>query len=258
MSKLGGALYEIHHMDTIAERDQWVNHIHPLVKLVLTLAFLVNVVSFSKYDLTGLLRMGIYLIVVFILGDISFRDSLRRLRIVLPLVCFVGLFNPFFDREPCLQIGSVMITGGMISMLTLMIKGIYSVLAAYLLIATTSIEKICYALRLIHVPAILVTQILLTYRYVSVLLEEANRIMQAYSLRAPNQKGIHFKVWGSLAGQLLLRSMDRANEVYESMTLRGYRGEFYYAAKEPCKGKDYAYLILWLAIFGVLKFVRLG
>ncbi|MDD7740871.1 MAG: cobalt ECF transporter T component CbiQ [Fusicatenibacter sp.] len=252
MSKLGSALYEIHHMDTIAERDQWVNHIHPLVKLVLTVAYIAACVSFSKYDLTGILRMGIYLIVVFILGDISFRDSLRRLRIVLPLVCFVGLFNPFFDREPYLQIGSLVITTGVISMVTLMIKGIYSVLAAYLLIATTSIEKICYALRLIHVPAILVTQILLTYRYVSVLLEEANRIMQAYALRAPNQKGVHFKVWGTLAGQLLLRSMDRANEVYESMTLRGYRGEFYYAAKEPCKGKDYLYLFVWLAVFALL------
>lgn len=70
------------------------------------------------------------------------------------------------------------------------------------------------------------TQVLLTYRYVTVLLEEANRMTQAYSLRAPNQKGVHFKVWGTLAGQLLLRSMDRANEVYESMTLRGYQENF--------------------------------
>lgn len=117
----------------------------------------------------------------------------------------------------------------------------------------TSIEKICYALRLLHIPAILVTQVLLTYRYVTVLLEEANRMTQAYSLRAPNQKGVHFKVWGTLAGQLLLRSMDRANEVYESMTLRGYRGEFYYTAKEPCKAKDWLYLGVWLALFAVLK-----
>ena len=255
MSKLGSALYEIHHMDTIAERDQWVNHIHPLVKLVLTVAYIAACVSFSKYDLTGILRMGIYLIVVFILGDISFRDSLRRLRIVLPLVCFVGLFNPFFDREPYLQIGSLVITTGVISMVTLMIKGIYSVLASYLLIATTSIEKICYALRLLHVPSILVTQILLTYRYVTVLLGEANRITQAYSLRAPGQKGIHFKVWGSLAGQLLLRSMDRAEDVYESMTLRGYQGEFSYVADKHLKKQDWIYLLVWTAVFVLLKLV---
>ena len=192
MNKLGNALYEIHHMDMLAAKDQWVNKIHPLVKLVLTIVFLTVTMSFPKYDLTGLLRMGIYPIVLFIVGEISLSDSIRRLRIVLPLVCFVGLFNPIFDRQVIGYIGTVPLTAGMLSMVTLMIKGIYSVLAAYLLIATTSIEKICYALRLLHIPAILVTQVLLTYRYVTVLLEEANRMTQAYSLRAPNQKGVQF------------------------------------------------------------------
>ena len=253
MNKLGNELYEIHHMDMLPANDQWVNKIHPLVKLILTIAFLTVTMSFPKYDLTGLLRMGIYPIVLFIVGEISFRDSIHRLRIVLPLICFVGLFNPIFDRQVIGHIGTAPLTAGMLSMVTLMIKGIYSVLAAYLLIATTSIEKICYALRLLHIPAILVTQVLLTYRYVTVLLEEANRMTQAYSLRAPNQKGVHFKVWGTLAGQLLLRSMDRANEVYEIMTLRGYQGEFYYTAKEPCKAKDWVYMGVWLVLFAVLK-----
>ena len=87
MSKLGSALYEIHHMDTIAERDQWVNHIHPLVKLVLTVAYIAACVSFSKYDLTGILRMGIYLIVVFILGDISFQSAEAENCIAAGLFC---------------------------------------------------------------------------------------------------------------------------------------------------------------------------
>lgn len=37
MNKLGNALYEIHHMDMLAAKDQWVNKIHPLVKLILTI-----------------------------------------------------------------------------------------------------------------------------------------------------------------------------------------------------------------------------
>ena len=255
MSKLDHALYEIHHMDTLANRDQWMNRIHPLVKLALTVIYIAVTVSFHKYDLTGLLRMGIYPIALFILGDVSFRDALRRLRIVLPLVCFVGLFNPLFDRQPALTAGRFVITAGMISMLTLMVKGIYSVLAAYLLIASTTIEKICYAMRLLHIPGIIVTQILLTYRYVSVLLSEANRITQAYSLRAPKQKGVHFKVWGSLAGQLLLRSMDRANDVYESMTLRGFHGTFFYGGKTAPGSRDILWLVCWLILFLLLKLI---
>ena len=81
---------------------------------------------------------------------------------------------------------------------------------------------VCAALRQLHVPRVLVTTILLTYRYIVLLLQEGNRISTAYALRAPGEKGIHFRAWGSLLGQLLLRSVDRAQLVYESMMLRGY------------------------------------
>ena len=240
-------------MDTIASRDQWVNQIHPLVKFVLTVTYIAMVVSFSKYDLIGLVGMMVYPIAGFILAELSFKDSLKRLRIVIPLVCLIGIVNPFFDRVP-IQIGDITVNGGVISMFTLIFKGIFTVLAAYLLIATTTIEKICYALRLLHLPEIMITQFLLTYRYVTVLLEEVNRITQAYSLRAPNQKGIHYKVWGTLTGQVLLRSMDRANAVYESMLLRGYDGSFSYMGKDiGITVPDVIYMIFWLAVFIIFR-----
>ena len=253
MNQISNAIYEIHHMDTIASRDQWVNQIHPLVKFVLTVTYIAMVVSFSKYDLIGLVGMMVYPIAGFILAELSFKDSLKRLRIVIPLVCLIGIINPFFDRVP-IQIGDITVNGGVISMFTLIFKGIFTVLAAYLLIATTTIEKICYALRLLHLPEIMITQFLLTYRYVTVLLEEVNRITQAYSLRAPNQKGIHYKVWGTLTGQVLLRSMDRANAVYESMLLRGYDGSFSYMGKDiGITVPDVIYMIFWLAVFIIFR-----
>ena len=254
MSKIDSAIYEIHTMDMLAERDQWVNRIHPLVKFILTVSYIVLVVSFDKYNMIGLAGMVLYPMIMFTIAELSFRDSLKRLRVVLPLVCFVAVFNPFFDKTAVFVLGRMTITTGMISMMTLMMKGVFSVLASYLLIATTGIEKICYAMRLLHIPSVIVTQILLTYRYITVLLEEANRMMQAYALRAPNQKGVHYKVWGSLAGQLLLRSMDRAGEVYESMCLRGYKGEFCYKNRIKWKKKDCLYLIIWL---GILIFLRM-
>lgn len=249
MSNIRNAIYEIHHIDAVAERDQWVNSLHPLIKFVLTVVYISTVVSFQKYDIIGLAGMAVYPIAMFILAELSFRDSIRRLRIVLPLVCFIGIFNPFFDKVPVVIFG-IQMNAGVLSMLTLMMKGIFTVLASYLLIATTTIEKLCYAFRLIHIPKIMVTQIMLTYRYVTVLLEEVNRITQAYALRAPKQKGVHYKVWGSLTGQLLLRSVDRAGMVYESMILRGYNGSFdYVGEKIHWKWQDVMYLIFWLGIF---------
>lgn len=71
--------------------------------------------------------------------------------------------------------------------------------------ARFSYKKTLAALRMLRIPQILVTQLLLIYRYLTLLLKQADEIAQAYSLRAPQQNGLHISVWGSLVGQLLLR-----------------------------------------------------
>lgn len=71
-------------MDAIAERNQWVNRLHPLIKFILTIVYISVVVSFHKYDIIGLAGMAVYPIAVFILADLSLKDSVKRLRVVLP------------------------------------------------------------------------------------------------------------------------------------------------------------------------------
>ena len=263
MSKINKAIGEIQNLTQMAEQDQWMNRIHPLVKLLLTVMYIGVTVSFDKYDFSGVLSMAVYPIIIFILSDLSFKNALYRMRVVLPMVCIVGVFNPFFDKEVAgyIELGTtadgvmrtLVVTGGVVSMLSLMVKGFLTVMAAYILIATTTIEKICYALRLIHVPKIIVTEILLIYRYITLLLTEAKRVVQAYSLRAPGQNGIKFSAWGSLVGQMLIRSMDRAENVYDSMCLRGFDGEFFIGEKVAFRGRDAAFLLFGIVVFVVFR-----
>ena len=234
MNNISAASREFREMDELSAQDSPIHRLHPLVKLLVTLAYIVWVVSFPKYQLSGLAVMVLYPVLVFQLSGIPVRTCFHKLRIVLPLVCAVGLLNPFFDRAALLYVGGLAVSGGVVSMVTLMLKGVFSLMASFLLIATTSIDALCAALRKLHVPALLVTLLLLTYRYISVMIGEVAVMTDAYRLRAPGQKGIHISVWGSFLGQLLLRSMDRAEELYQSMQLRGFRGEFYYADPAPC------------------------
>ena len=115
---------------------------------------------------------------------------MRRLKPVLLMVFLIGAANPFFDRTPVLEAGGITVTAGMLSMLTLFCKTGFAVFASYVLIATTTMEQICYALRRLHMPQILVTVLLLIYRYLVLMLKEADRITQAYMLRAPGEKGV--------------------------------------------------------------------
>lgn len=247
MSRISDAITDLHKMDMEAGKAGWLQGIHPLPKLLVTLLFILLAVSFGKYDLSGILKMGIYLIVLFVIGDISVKLLLKRMKIVLFLVCLVGIANPFFDRRMLFSLGGLTVTGGMVSAVTLMLKGIFAVSASYLLMAATSMEDICYALRKLHIPKMFVTILMLVYRYIILFLKEIERMTDAYMLRAPGQKGIHYKAWGTMVGQLLLRSMDRAQTVYDSMMLRGYNGEFYLRCKKKAGASDYLYVIVWSA-----------
>lgn len=254
MSGIDSKLREISQINDLQQRNQWMNRLHPLVKFALTIIYIAFVVSCDKYDLSRMIVFAIYPFVLFNIADLKLKDALYRMRLVMPLVLAVGIFNPLLDRVVIGRIGAIAVTSGMVSMISLMLKGIYSVLIAYVLIATTTIEEICYAMRLIHIPKMIVTVILLIYRYIYILGDEASRIMTAYKLRAPSQKGINIKAWGPLVGQWLIRSMDRATMVYESMTLRGFNGDYVYEKKVKSKAADYIYLMVWLLVFIVVRF----
>lgn len=253
MSKFREAISDLHKMDREARGPGWLQGVHPLPKLLVTVCFILLTVSFGKYDLSGVLIMGVYPVTGFVLGELSVRSLLKRMKLALTLVCMVGIANPFFDREIRFFLGSFAVTGGMLSAVTLMVKGIYAVSASYLLMAVTSMEDLCYALRKLRVPATLVTVLLLVYRYLIVLLKEIERMTDAYTLRAPGQKGLHYKVWGTMIGQLLLRSMERAQTVYDSMALRGYDGSFRLRCKKAAGRGDYLYALAWMAALLVIR-----
>ena len=258
MNKMEKALGELGHMDELAVQDSPVHAMNAGAKLLCTVIYILTVMSFDKYDLSGLIPMLLWPVLMFQMSGLSVSTCFYKLRIVLPLVMAVGLFNPIFDREIMLQIGGIGISGGVISMITLMLKGVLCLMASFLLVATTPFDNICAALRRVHFPAMLVTLLLLTYRYVGVMTEELAVMTDAYHLRAPGQKGIHVSAWGSFLGQLLLRSMDRAQELYSSMLLRGYHQHFHYAPVKPFRSRDAVYLILSLLFFTVVKFWNLS
>ena len=257
MDQLSQAQSELREMDALAGMDSPVHRLHPLCKLLVTVGYIVTVVSFSKYDFSGLVVMVLYPVLLFQAAGIPAGLCFYKLRIVLPLVCAVGLANPFLDRIPLLRLGGLTITGGMVSMVTLMLKGCFSLMASFLLIATTSIDSLCAALRKLHVPEMLVTLLLLTYRYIGVMLEEVSIMTEGYALRAPGQKGIHISAWGSFLGQLLLRSMDRAEALYQSMLLRGFRGDYYYSEVPPCGASGIVYVIVCVGAFLCARWVNL-
>lgn len=248
MSDIYKSTAEFHEMDELAEMSSPIHNIHPLAKLAVTIIYIFTVASFGKYDFSGLIIMLIYPAIMFSVAQIPVRLCFYKLRWIMPLILAVGIFNPILDRTTVMKIGNLAVSGGFISMVTLMIKGVLCIMASFILAATTSMDAICAALRKIHIPGMLVTLLLLTYRYISVMLDEVSVMTTAYRLRAPGHKGIHISAWGSFLGQLLLRSMDRAEELYSNMLLRGFKGEFGYVRTKDARASDLLFFFISVAL----------
>ena len=256
MNKMEKALRELGTMDEMASQDSPIHRLNAGAKLLCTVVYIITGMSFTKYDLAALLPMTLLPLLVFQLSEISLRSCFYKLRIVLPLVMAVGLFNPVYDRAVLFNIGDFSVSGGVVSMITLMLKGVLCLMASFILVATTPFDCICASLRSIQFPPTLVTLLLLTYRYVGVMTEELAVMTDAYRLRAPGQRGIHFSAWGSFLGQLLLRSMDRAQELYQSMLLRGYHQHFHYAPVKAFGKKDATYIMISIALIMLFRFMN--
>lgn len=258
MSEISTALKDIRDMDELSLGDSCIHKLGALPKFLMTIVYIAFVVSIDKYEFSRLVPFMLYPIMMFELSNTSLGGALKRLRFVLPLVMAVGVINPFLNRDTMLYIGSLPISYGFVSMLTLMLKGIYTIMASYVLVATTRFDDICGALRRLHVPSILVTLLLLTYRYIHVMMDELSIMNQAYKLRAPGQKGIHYSAWGSFLGQMFLRSMDRATELFEAMQLRGFDESYRYVRTKKIDWKDMVYIISSISSILLFKLVDIA
>lgn len=250
MTNITNSLYNIRLLENLAGKETAIHRLHPLVKLLTTVIYITVVVSFGKYEISSLLPFLIYPVIVIILAELPLRPLLTRLLLVEPFIIGIGIFNPLFDRQ-IYWLGGIAISGGWITFFSLFIKCGLTVTAALLLIATTGMDSLAKALRMLKIPRLFVLQLLLTYRYISVLMEEVILVLRAYFIRAPKQKGIHRSVWGSLAGQIILRTFDRGQRVYDAMCLRGFSGEYHTGEDRGIRVQDLAYLAGWTVFFAV-------
>ncbi|MGA1868523.1 MAG: cobalt ECF transporter T component CbiQ [bacterium] len=225
MAKINSALFDIGYMDTLSSRDTFIHRLDPRIKLVTTLIFIVMVVSFDKYQISGLVPFLLYLVVVIALADLPIGYLLKKIIIVSPFALMIGIFNPLLDTNILMNLGPLRISGGWISFASIMVRFILTVGAALVLISSTGFIEVCMAAEKIGVPRIFAIQLLFIYRYLFVLIDEASRMVMARALRSFNKKGMGLRVFGSLVGHLLLRTLDRAQRIHHAMLCRGFNGE---------------------------------
>lgn len=100
--------------------------------------------------------------------------------------------------------------------------------ATYLFVLTTPFNQLIQLLRQCRLPKVLLEQLLLTYRFIFILIEEAGAIRQAQSLRFGYRNlGTSYRSLAMLVGMLMQRVMLRYQQMETTLEVKLFQGEFH-------------------------------
>jgi len=257
MNNIGQNSFDLGYLDTLARGNSFLHRLDPRAKLITTLVFIIAVVSFDKYSLSALMPFFIYPLILIFAGGLPFGYLAKKILWVSPFAILLGIFNPLIDKEIILNIGFVEISGGWVSFFSILLRFILTVSSGLILISLTGFNVVCESLAKLGAPRIFVVQLLLFYRYIFVLVGEAESMIRARSLRA-NNKSMNFKTFASLIGHLLLRTLNRAERVYLAMCCRGFNGHIPFIRTMQIGYNEIIFLSIWVFLFLFLRFCNVS
>lgn len=243
--------------DRYLERGGTVHRLDPRVKVLVVPAFILSLALLPDGRWLPLAAAFALVMLAAMAARISPLLVMRRSLIGLPfLAAAVTLLFTVPGRALWSGPWGVSISdAGLLRFSGIVARSLISIQAAVLLTATTRFPDILHALRHLKVPAVLVSIIAFMYRYLFVLVDEAERLMRARASRSGRWPGLpgggsvrwRAAVAGHMAGQLLVRSLDRSDRVYQAMLARGYRGEMPGMTPHRMRPVDWAALAVCLA-----------
>jgi cobalt/nickel transport system permease protein len=258
MSRFHSAAAGIDHLDRLSRAASPVHRLNASVKAAGTAVFLVLTISFPSRDVSGLASFVLYPALMLTLSGTPLRPLLPRLAVALPFAAAGGIGNLLVMRETAFRIGGLAVSTGAVSCVSILLKTLLCVSAVLVLIAATPFTEICALLTGTPAIGVIGLQLVLTYRYIAVLLDEAGSMRTAYLLRAPAESAVRMRDMGSFLGQLLLRSVDRAERVYRAMKCRGFTGVYRTGASRPLAAADIAFLAAVPCALVCLRFFNLS
>jgi cobalt/nickel transport system permease protein len=249
------ALSHVSTLDDLARRGTPVGRLDARAKVLVVFGFLVTLASYGRHDIVQPLPLLVFLTVGMALGDVPWRIILARLAIASPFAILVGIWNPLFETRPLLQLGPLVLSAGWVSCLSVIERFVFAVAAVLLLIATTGFDAVAAALGRLGMPRVLMTQLLLLYRYGFLLGGETSRMLRAHALRAPLHPRPTLRTMRSLLGELLIRSLARAERVHMAMLCRGFDGEIRRKSRMQFRVQDATFVAGSVGFFALVRVV---
>jgi cobalt/nickel transport system permease protein len=189
-------------------------------------------------------------IIITAASRVPFRYLLTRMLVVVPFILVVAVFVPFMHKGAAnTRWGWLTVSNsGLLVLLNVTAKSLISVACLILLTSTTHFPDLMHGFEQMHVPRFFTIVSSFMYRYIFIIVDEAERMKRARDSRNYHGKWLwQAKVVGYMIASLFLRSQERAEHVYQAMASRGFDGT-YPRYSEPKMGMaDYLFMTLVVA-----------
>lgn len=266
MKNISGIVENELYCEKYAAKDDFLQIIDPRVKLCTFLVFMIfGSVAGNPAVLTVLAAIPM---IYARLSGLPVRVFFRRTWLIVPLAVFIvslpGSSSLLIPGRPLFYLlppgafglgqGLYFCAGGLETAFRLMLRTGVSLSFAFLLFLTTRWSKITAGLASLHLPPLIVSILNMAYRYIFLLSEIAEGMMEARYLRTAGElkPSDNRRFMAHSAAHLFLKGHFISEEIYEAMCCRGYTGD---SAELPASGigqKDSIFIILNAVILFLL------
>lgn len=229
----------MHHvtLDTWSRLSSPLHRLDARAKIVAAAAILLSLVVTERSYAVLLPAYGVLITAAALVGRLPPAGLLARAALVLPFVGSVAALN--------LWGGDATRAASVVG------KSFLSASTVLVLLGTTPLHALLRGLESLGAPRFFLMVAQFLYRYLFVLSEQAQHMLQARRCRAPLPHR------GSLAGSaagvvavLFARSYGRAERIHQAMLARGFRGHFVLLAPTALGRRDFVFLAATAAALG--------
>ena len=242
------------------DTSHWVSHLDPRVKLLSAIALLGMVISCQGIAFPLLVSL-LSLTLCFSLGvsaktlALRFSEPVFIAVTVLVLKLFCAGKVPLFS----LHLAGFELAGHRDGLLegahiVSRIAGGVTILAVVGF--STPFTELMAALSWLKVPQVLIDVALFAWRYLFLLLEDAQVIYHAQRNRlgyVGYRRGLHS--FGTLAGVLVIKAFDNSQSITTAMVQRGYDGDMPMLLHKPFVTGEVACSLLFIAAMGIIRVI---
>jgi cobalt/nickel transport system permease protein len=187
-------------------------------KLLAGLALILGFVTTTPLRPAELALAAMLFLSLTLIGNLPVGKVLLRSLLVIPFAGTIALLAP-------LQASWGSLNAGGFAAYAILSKAWLSTLTVVLVSATTPVPELLDGLRRLKVPDVMVMLLAFIYRYAGVLGNQLHSMRVAVASRAPRLGRIaHVRLYGNLAGAMVVRAYERGERVHAAMLARGFDG----------------------------------